>query len=193
MIALIKKFKNKPKKGPIRLHVGCGQIYFEGWINIDIDSEKADKKWDLKKTLPYKENSVDMIYNEHVIEHFTSKQGVRILADFYRILKPGGILRIATPDLDHLIDKYCSTNWADQAWMHNGPYQWIKTRAEMLNVGFREWGHLYLYNAEELERRLLEAGFTNVTKEELYQSEYDELRNRESREDSKLIMEAIKK
>jgi len=90
---------NRKTKDAMNLHIGCGEVYFDGWVNIDKDSEKADKKHDARKRLPYKDNSVDFIYNEHFIEHITVEEAVKILIDFYRVLKPEGVLRIATPDL----------------------------------------------------------------------------------------------
>jgi predicted SAM-dependent methyltransferase len=112
--------------------------------------------------------------------------------EFYRVLKPGGILRIATPDLDYMVEKYTSASWKDQDWIETYNYQWIQTRAEMLNVCFREWGHQYLYDAEELERRLREVGFGKILRQEWNVSMCAELANRETRKDSKLIIEAVK-
>lgn len=183
---------NRKTKDAMNLHIGCGEVYFDGWVNIDKDSEKADKKHDARKRLPYKDNSVDFIYNEHFIEHITVEEAVKILIDFYRVLKPEGVLRIATPDLDYLIEKYISPSWKNQDWIETYSCQWIQTRAEMLNVCFREWGHQYSYNAEELERRLKQAGFEKIYRQKLNESKYTELANRETREDSKLIVEAVK-
>lgn len=173
------------------LNIGCGTVYFNNWINIDIDSEKADLKHDLRKPLPFDDNYVDFIYNEHFIEHLTVKEGLSVMADFYRVLKPGGVLRIATLDLDYLVFKY-RFFWKHQAWIKEFNYRWLKTKAEMLNICFREWGHQYLYNKEELDRRLKEAGFKKIYSRRLNKSKYKELRNRETRKDSKLILEAVK-
>jgi predicted SAM-dependent methyltransferase len=98
-------------------------------------------------------------------------------------------LRIATPDLDYLIERY-NTSWRDQEWLKDNKR--IQTRAEMINTAFRDWEHRYLYNEEELIRRLEEAGFTKIYRRELNESDYKELCNRETRADSKLILEAIK-
>ncbi|MHA1279612.1 MAG: class I SAM-dependent methyltransferase [Candidatus Helarchaeota archaeon] len=189
---LLRFWLNKKTKDAMNLHIGCGEVYFDGWVNIDKDSEKADKKHDARKRLPYKDNSVDFIYNEHFIEHITVEDAIKILIDFYRVLKPEGVLRIATPDLDYLIEKYISPSWKNQDWIETYGYQWIQTRAEMLNLCFREWGHQYLYNAEELERRLKQAGFEKIYRQKWNESKYTELANRETREDSKLIFEAVK-
>jgi len=184
-----RKERNRPD---IKLHVGCGENYFDGWINVDIDSSKADIFHDLAKPLWFYDNTVDFIYSEHFIEHIGINHAQNMFKEFYRVLKPGGILRIATPDLDYMVEKYTSASWKDQDWIETYNYQWIQTRAEMLNVCFREWGHQYLYDAEELERRLREVGFGKILRQEWNVSMCAELANRETRKDSKLIIEAVK-
>jgi len=175
----------------LKLHIGCGDIYLDGWVNIDLDSDRADVKHDLTRPLPYDENSVDFIYSEHFIEHLTVDEGLKMLKECHRILNPGGVLRVATPDLDFLVNQY-KTSWKDQDWIKTFGYEWLETRAEMLNLCFHEWGHKYLYNQEELARRLREAGFLKMVRKELNESLHVELRHRETRKDSRLVLEAEK-
>jgi len=175
----------------MKLNIGCGDVYLPGWINIDLDSSRADLKHDLRTPLPYEDNSISFIYNEHFIEHVTVNEAVNIMKEFHRVLKKNGVMRIATPDLDYLIFKYIF-RWKHQDWIKKYGYDWIKTKAEMLNICFREWGHQYIYNEEELKRRLQEAGFKQIYREKLNKSKYSELKNRETRTDSKLILEALK-
>ena len=175
----------------MKLNLGCGDVYFDGWVNIDMESEKADLKHDLRSPLPYDDSSADYIYNEHFIEHLTVTEGLAFLSDCHRVLRKGGVLRIATPNLDYLLFRYFFF-WKWRSWYKKYGYEWIKTRAEMVNIAFREWGHQYLYNKEELERRLKEAGFENVYKQKRNRSRYSELENIETRKESRLIMEAVK-
>ena len=183
--------KHGSPEAPIKLHVGCGKVRFEGWVNIDKTGEAADLRRDLRKGLPYADASVALIYNEHLIEHLTCEEGLTVLREFHRVLEPGGILRIATPDLDYLVAKYVSDDWRAQDWIQNLRSE-IQTRAEMLNICFRDWEHKYLYNAEELERRLRAVGFARISRQPWHVSQHPELANRETREDSKLILEAVK-
>ncbi len=175
----------------MKLNIGCGEVCFPGWINIDMDSPKADLRHDMRNPLPYETGTVDFIYSEHFIEHVTAQEGVKVLKDFFRVLKPGGVVRIATPDLNYLLFKYFFF-WKRQAWIKKYGYEWLKTKAEMVNLCFREWGHQYLYNKEELERRIMEAGFKKIRNRRRNKSGYPELRNLETRKDSKLILEAEK-
>jgi predicted SAM-dependent methyltransferase len=175
----------------LMLHIGCGDVYFDGWVNLDLDSPKADRHHDMHNPLPYADQSVGFIYNEHFIEHMTVAAGLAALKECYRVLQPGGALRIATPDLRYILFRYFFF-WKRQDWLKTYGYEWIQTKAEMVNIGMREWGHQYVYDEEELRRRLQEAGFAQIARKKLNQSDFDQLRRRETRKDSKLILEAIK-
>lgn len=178
------------KDKPRRLHVGCGKNYFTGWINADIDP-RAELIIFLEKKLPFPDNSLDRIYSEHVMEHVHYETGVFFLKQAYRTLKPGGVIRIAMPDLDDLIDGY-QKDWRRFDWVNWKEYAFIRTRAEMINIAFRWWGHEHLYNQEEFARALTDAGFSKFDFVGHSQSKHDDLRNLETRADSKLIAEAIK-
>ncbi len=173
------------------LHIGCGEVYFDGWINIDSESSKADLKHDLRKALPYPDASAEFIYSEHFLEHVTPQEGESVLREAHRLLKKGGVIRIATPDLDYLVFRYFF-GWKRQVWIKDYGYSYMQTKAEMLNIVFREWGHKWLYNFEELHRRLRSSGFRNIKKKKLGSSDFAVLRNLETRKDSKLIVEATK-
>jgi predicted SAM-dependent methyltransferase len=187
----------KPDKDEkIKLHLGCGTIYKEGWVNIDNNSDN-NVKWldinhDLRYPLPFEDNSVDFIFNEHFLEHLTIEEGVNALKDFYRVLKPSGVLRVAMPDLEEIIKQYLDPNWKKQEWIKVYNMGFVQTKAELININFRWWGHQHLYDAEELERRLRESGFENIKSCKLRKSEITELNNLETRDESTLIAEATK-
>jgi len=173
-----------------KLHVGCGKNRFNGWINADI-SAKSDLIVFLQKKLPFRKNTLRRIYAEHVLEHVSYETAVFFLKESYRTLHYDGIIRIAMPDLDDLIDGY-QTDWKRFDWVKFPEFSFIKTRAEMINIAFRWWGHQHLYNREELARALTDAGFSNFRYEEYGQSDHHDLRNLETRLDSRLIIEARK-
>ncbi|HET6514622.1 MAG TPA: methyltransferase domain-containing protein [Thermodesulfovibrionales bacterium] len=175
----------------VMLHVGCGDVYFDGWINIDVDSPRADLHHNMRKPLPCGPGTIDFIYSEHFLEHLTVQEALDVLREFHRVLKSGGVVRIATPDLRYLLLKYFFL-WKRQDWIKKYGYEWMKTKAEMINLCFKEWGHQYLYDREELERRLKEAGFMKLRRQHWNASAYAELRKRETRRDSRLVIEAIK-
>jgi len=177
-----------------KLHIGCGAVKLAGWINIDESPHPGvtDLHLDIAQGLPYHENSCSLIHHEHFLEHLSAEAGLNFLKECYRVLKSGGVMRIAMPSLDLIIEKSYLGNWKDQDWLKWPEYQFIQTRAEMLNISFRWWGHQWLYDREELHRRLREAGFTIIRDVEWGNSDIPELRNLETRKDSLLICEAEK-
>ena len=199
-ILILTKFKRDMQKlipqfsHPYKLHLGCGKVRLSKWINIDLDESSggADIVWDLTRGIPLDDASCQLIYCEHLLEHFTVEEGLALLRECRRVLEAEGILRVAVPSLDVIIEKSASGNWKDQEWLSWPEYGYIQTRAEMLNMAFRAWGHKWLYDREELHRRLHEAGFTRVKDVEWGGSEEVELKNRETRRDSLLICEAQK-
>ncbi|MEG4086302.1 methyltransferase domain-containing protein [Microcoleus sp. POL10_C6] len=191
-----KVFDLDPDVGLIenKLHIGCGQVKLAGWVNIDesLHPGITDVQLDITKGLPYDDNSCSLIHHEHFLEHLSAEAGLNFLKECYRVLKLGGVMRIAMPSLDLIIEKYYLGNWKDQDWLKWPEYQFIQTRAEMLNISFRWWGHQWLYDREELHRRLQEAGFTIIRDVEWGNSDIPELRKLETRKDSLLICEAEK-
>lgn len=183
-------FSNKSK--PYKLHIGCGQNIFLDWINIDIEANSpgVDLLCDVRNELPFEDDSCSLIYNEHVLEHLTVEEGLFFLKECRRVLQPGGTLRIAMPNLEDIVEKYNSEDWRDQDWLKWPDYQFVQTRAEMMNISFRWWDHKWLYNLEELNRRLVEAGYPSSKAVSWGESTIPELRHRETREDSLLIIEA---
>lgn len=180
--------------GPIKLHIGCGTDYKEGWINIDNNSDqnitKLDLNWDLRNYLPFPSESIDFIFNEHFLEHLTVEQGKDAIREFLRVLKPGGVIRIAMPDLDVTVADFYNEDWKNLHVIKKFNLDFIQTRAELINISFRWWGHQWLYNYEELERRIREVDSrVTITQCELRKSEHPDLRNLETRDESTLIAE----
>ncbi|WP_199192350.1 class I SAM-dependent methyltransferase [Chlorogloea sp. CCALA 695] len=180
---------------PYKLNVGCGSNKHIGWLNLDLEGDPniVDIFWNAAQKFEFmNDNSCSLIYSEHFLEHLPIDQGVNFLAECYRLLENGGSLRIAMPSLEYVIAKYNSEDWHSQDWLTWPEYQFIKSRAEMMNICFRWWGHQWLYDCEELHRRLYEAGFEKVKDLSWGYSDVPELQNRETRKDSLLICEAQK-
>ena len=91
------------------LNIACGNIFINNkdWTNIDFTTNSPDiQKVDLLNGLPFKDNSFDVIYSSHFIEHIPKNHLNTFLSDCYRILKPNGVIRLITPDLEFLISEY---------------------------------------------------------------------------------------
>jgi predicted SAM-dependent methyltransferase len=89
------------------LNLGCGTRYLPEWTNVDFfktsDSVVAH---DLTLGIPYAENSFDVVYHSHILEHFQKKQAELFLRECFRVLNANGIIRIAVPDLEQIARLY---------------------------------------------------------------------------------------
>ena len=95
------------EKNRLRLHLGCGDKKIESWINID--SRKlsgVDLVQDLENLKKFKDNSVEVIYASHLLEHFSHKKTNKILQEWARVLKKGGKIFLAVPDFNKLLLKF---------------------------------------------------------------------------------------
>lgn len=90
----------------IRLHLGCGGTYVRGWTNVDLFGSRADLYWDLRRPLPFPDESVSAVFHEHVLEHFDLPGAIALLAECRRVLRPGGVLRVGVPDFGRYAESY---------------------------------------------------------------------------------------
>jgi predicted SAM-dependent methyltransferase len=89
------------------LNLGCGDRFIESWINMDfISNSPFVRQHDLNTGIPLRDHSVDVVYHSHILEHFTKGKGEQLIKECFRVLKPGGIIRIAVPDLEQLARQY---------------------------------------------------------------------------------------
>jgi predicted SAM-dependent methyltransferase len=86
----------------LRLNLGSGGVALEGFTNVDAlaDAPGVDVVADLSERLPFADGEADLIYAAHVLEHFPTDVVPRLLADWRRVLRDGGLLLLAVPDLD---------------------------------------------------------------------------------------------
>ena len=165
--------------GPVRLHLGCGFRMLPGWVNIDFILG-ADVLLDLRRPIPLPDGTVDLIYSEDFLEHLDFQSGRRLLAECARLLKPGGTLRLATPDLTGLARAYLERSERSLEW-YRAQFGGITTFAQMFNAGMRSWGHRFLYDEEAL-RSVLEPLGLDVTRTAFNESTVPELRGLEYRD-----------
>jgi len=91
----------------LKLHLGCGKRYIPGFVHIDaIEYPHVDHVATIDNLGFIGTDSVDLIYNCHVLEHFRRKDVGRVLREWLRVLKPGGVLRVSVPDFARLCDVY---------------------------------------------------------------------------------------
>lgn len=154
--------------GPKKLHLGCGQNAIEGWLNTDYYPRRAGiMHLDATKAFPLPAESFDYIFSEHMIEHINYHDGMSMLKESWRVLKPGGKIRISTPDLKFLIELYSEPKTQLQndyiAWAtENFTKTAEKLDTIVINNFVRDWGHQFIYDPKTLTRSLEKAGFVEI-------------------------------
>jgi predicted SAM-dependent methyltransferase len=129
-----------------------------------VDGESRFTQLDICEPLPFEDDCVDWVYAEHLIEHVPMPAAIGWLTEIRRILAPGGVVRITTPDLRIYADAYVSDSgfFAKHRrrlrLMRLGPPM-PERKAFMINQIFYLYGHRWIYDFEELRYVFAEAGF----------------------------------
>jgi predicted SAM-dependent methyltransferase len=156
-------------------------------VNVDLEAPAADLHADLRRPLPFDDGQAALIFCEHFIEHIRRDDALNFLRECRRVLRPGGRLRLSTPDLRWLVAQYVAGNldeWQDVDWRP-------ATTCRLMNEGMRSWGHEFLYDREELLALLGEAGFDRIEAVAHRESRHPELAGLECRPwHRELILEA---
>jgi predicted SAM-dependent methyltransferase len=157
-----------------RLRLGAGRHLDEGWLSSDlVPLARAVIYLDATKPFPLPAASFDFIVCEHMIEHVSLAKARSVLAECRRILRHGGVLRIATPDLRQLMRMM-----SDRAQDEETQYYISSLNSEdpaipdsdaanpvyTLNRVMHDWGHQFIYDEDTLTTLLLDTGFIDVTR-----------------------------
>ena len=158
-------YRNARKNGDVRLHVGAGNNHLNGWLNTDIMPYLSPLFLDATHRFPVRDGTVTYIFSEHFIEHVPRNAASRFFRESLRVLKPGGVLRVSTPDAEALARAYL--NHTEQAGLLNERnrrmgYQYASFPIDILNTAFKEDFHVCLYDAQTLEQLLSQAGFEHI-------------------------------
>jgi predicted SAM-dependent methyltransferase len=165
-------FENQSRK----LHLGAGSSFNDGWLTSDLAAKIGGSTVyiDAVKKLPFKDNSFDFIYCEHMIEHISYEQAENMLRECSRVMKKGGRIRISTPDLDRYLSlfdnknskikndfiNFMSSNWLIK--FNNDSYVKSNMPYHILNLNMHAWGHQYIYCYDTLSEQLLKQGFASL-------------------------------
>lgn len=164
---------------PIMLEIG-GHNPRDGWLVTNVNAitrlyMDATRRWPLETA------SVEYVFSDNVVEHLTLQAGRQMLLEAHRCMRPGGIIRTVTPDVRAHIDMYLH---GGSELKNNvaGHYRDIGLDVEypidLVRIPVAAFGHHsgYIYDFDTLAAELHRAGFSNVTRCELGQSEHQPLR-----------------
>jgi predicted SAM-dependent methyltransferase len=189
-----------------KLHIGCGKHRIDGWLNSDyVPADALLMHLDATERFPFEDGTFANVFSEHMIEHVQLAGGIAMLKECFRVLRPGGRLRIATPDLQFLVDLLRR----DKSILQEEYLQWSNRefiQAEaindviVLNNYVRDWGHLFIYDQQTLMNIMQDAGFSNITRYAVGVSDCAELHGLENiarmpdgfLELESLVLEAVK-
>ena len=171
----------------VKLQIGSGRNMIPGWLNTDmsIDICKDGAMYlDAGETFPFPDHSIDYVYSEHLFEHLSHDQAVNMLKECHRVLKPSGVLRIATPDFHFLEDLYLHPEkpanksyieWSAKGGGYCSPIP--ETPLNVINKFHTEWGHKIIYDRQTLTGLLKDNGYKDIRFCGIGQSSYEELKN----------------
>lgn len=149
----------------MKLHLGCGKRFIPGFVHIDaVDYPHVDHVATIDNLSFIKTDSVDVIYNCHVLEHFKRRDVGRVLSEWQRVIKPGGTLRVSVPDFSMLCEVYQRHNQLDV----------------VIGALFGRQDYLYnihynVFDLASLGQALEEAGFINVRRYDWRQTEHSDI------------------
>jgi predicted SAM-dependent methyltransferase len=140
----------------MKLHLGCGKRDFgPEWISIDGGDFPHLHSHDIT-TLPFEDNSVDLIYSSHVLEYFDRVEVLDVLNEWKRVLKPNGVLRLAVPDFRAMVRLYLNNGYPLESFL--GPIFGKMPMSEQTIY------HKTTYDFDSLQKVLESVGFNNVEK-----------------------------
>jgi len=190
-----------------KLNLGCGSNTPNDWLNLDgswnawlakyplarkllgflkiVPSPFANIGWnpsiychDVRKPFPFQDNFFIAIYASHLLEHLYLEQGKKLLKECYRILQPGGILRMVVPDLEAIVAEYIeSSDMAGRADILNKKLFLREPTPPSGNFIYRIYtvltdfhSHKWIYDGHSLMHYFESAGFVDVSKMSSHQS-----------------------
>lgn len=130
---------------PRILNLGGGIVICDRWLTADV-VPRSDVYMDVTRPLPLPDKSVDVVFSEEVIEHVSLPDGRAMLKECHRVLKPGGVLRLTTPDLGYFTQRAQSCEEGSQE----------------INDIFYKHEHRHIFSRSEMRRCLEGAGFTHL-------------------------------
>lgn len=143
---------------------------------------------DFRYGLPFFDAAVDAVYSSHFFEHLEKKEALQLLKDSYRVLKPGGFIRICVPDLHGSVQEMKTA----LATYDAGDPSLVQKYVTKKRTGYTNHysHHRYMYNYEDLKGLLESCGFVEVGRRTKGQGAIRDVECLDTREG--LFVEAVK-
>jgi predicted SAM-dependent methyltransferase len=139
-----------PPGAALRLHLGCGPIDHPGFVNVDgRPAPHVHHVQGLDRLDRFADGCAELVYASHCLEHMPRGDLKRVLREWQRVLRPGGVVRISVPDFDLLVDAYLDS----QRNLRSVQMPLMGEQNYPLNF------HYVAFNERFLSELLLEAGF----------------------------------
>ena len=173
---------------PVRLHLGSSAELKEGWINVDLLGDPVDLAWNLTTPLPFEDGSAAAVFSEHLLEHLTLRQGMALAEESFRLLRPGGVLRIGVPDAHAYARSYFDSSDEFLERMCPG----APTRLLAMQYVYYYEGHRTMYDFDTLAVVMRAAGFAAPVQRQFGDSVLPNAPDSEHRRLETLYVEAVK-
>ena len=158
------------RRGFAGLQIGAGTHHLDGWLTTDILPRELQIVYmNAHKRFPFHDNTFDYIVAEHVIEHLTDSNAIRMLKECHRVLDDKGVVRVSTPNmylihrlmsppLTPVLERYVS--WSNRRFDETCDPHSVAHVVNRLN---HAWGHQFLYDTDTLIAALEKCGFAEIT------------------------------
>ncbi|BAM86860.1 hypothetical protein S58_08490 [Bradyrhizobium oligotrophicum S58] len=154
----------------LKVNYGCGSTILDDWINIDLfeHDHPAYYQVNLLDKHPFADNTVRFGYSEDMLEHLPQAASIFVVAEIYRTLKPGGVMRFSFPGLEGVLHRHYSP--ATETRIREGEFE-----------AYAFWDQIHFYAKEELRLVAEHIGFRKVSFFTYGISDHAELQGRDTR------------
>lgn len=125
------------------LNIGCGATYHHDWTNVDMGMDSNVTNHDVTQGLPFPDNTFDVVYHSHLLEHIPYENALSFMQECFRVLKPGGITRILVPDLEMTAKLYLEK--LSTASESENDYNWMMLELYDQCIREKSGGHMEIY------------------------------------------------
>lgn len=163
-----------------KYNLGCGTMLYKGFLNIGYWQQLPEDvlyqnvngtegtfmlNFDLRRGIPAHDGSLELVYHSHMLEHLSYQDGIAFIRECYRVLAPGGKMRVLVPDLELWVRAYARN---DRFFMEEyrkvlDPEVYVTNGSIFMGM-LHNHDHKCGYDFETLKWVLEHAGFSEVTK-----------------------------